>query len=299
MIQKADDSMRQELLDWLRMDEPVNLPVIGSIGRHGLSADYHEAWVQRNRRGRWTALIQRLNGHITLCATNLRGGAEELVLFLRFADPLSVSGARHIIRRIQPALDGYCEESFHHMVLPEGNALEFLPRAGSQVASGLAASVMATADLATVDMAATDMATAGLAIVDMATADDAEEIGTLIFETESFRQEGRSAAEVADGIRTGILSGGVRHIVMRLGGGIVSHACTTVETNDCALISGVTTRYDAQRRGYASCLVSCLCRQLLAEGRHPGLFCGEPAARALYLKLGFREQGKHIMLRKH
>lgn len=283
MIQKADDSMRQELLDWLRMDEPVNLPVIGSICRHGLSADYHEAWVQRNRRGRWTAIIQRLNGHITLCAPNPRGGVEELGFFLRFADPLSVSGARHIIRRIQPALDGYCEESFHHMVLREGNALEVPSCAGSPAALGQAASGLATADMATVNMA---------------TADDADEIGTLIFETESFLQEGRSADEVADGIRTGILSGEARHIVMRLGGGIVSHACTTVETHDCALISGVTTRNDAQRRGYASCLVSCLCRQLLAEGRHPGLFCGEPAARAMYLKLGFREQGKHITLRK-
>ncbi len=86
--------------------------------------------------------------------------------------------------------------------------------------------------------------------------------------------------------------------MMRLNGSIVSHACTTVETQDWALISGVTTRKDAQRRGYAACVVSCLCSRLLAEGRHPCLFCREPAACALYLKLGFRMLGEYVMLRR-
>jgi hypothetical protein len=292
MIRKADDTMRNDLLEWLRMDEPSNLTVIGSMLRHNLSADTYEAWVQSDEKGKWTAFIQNLDGHYTLCIPKSRGDMEEnglfcsdaeepvlsggdmeeIGLFLRFADPLSVSGTGSIIRKVQPVPDGFSEEVSVRMILDDGNHLRMQPTHEEAIGSGFSEG--------------------------RASMDDAEGIGRLIFETEAFQQHYHSAAEVADGVRAGILSGKTRHIVMRLNGHIISHVCTTVETNGYALVSGVVTRNDARRQGHAARLVSCLCRQLLAEGRHPCLFCKSPAARAMYRVLGFSECGEYITLRK-
>ncbi len=57
-----------------------------------------------------------------------------------------------------------------------------------------------------------------------------------------------------------------------------------------ARVSGVVTRPDSRGRGYATQLVGGLTAALLAEGRVPYLYVSthEPAARAVYSKLGYR-----------
>lgn len=262
--------MISELLDWLRADEAMNLPVIGDMIRYGLSAHYHEVWVQCNEEGLWTALIRRFFDHFILYVPQQGADVEELGSFLRFSDPLSVSGARPVIRQIQPFLSGFTEEVSQQMILHDDKKLELPPEYDYLSATGLT--------------------------LDLATMEDAAEIGALIFGTYVFGQNYESAAEVTAGILSRMGSGGIRHIVLRLHGRIVSHANTTTETNGYVLISGITTQVNFQRQGYAGLIVSFLCRQLLSEGRLPCLFCKSPAAFALYRKLGFVEIGEYATL---
>lgn len=138
----------------------------------------------------------------------------------------------------------------------------------------------------------------GFPAPEYATDADADEMGEIIFNTEAFRRNYHQAQEVAEGIRARLGAGGVRHVVLRVADRIVSHANTTAEVPGYALVSGVTTRPEAQRKGYAARLVSFLCRELLREGRMPCLFAKSPAALAMYLRLGFACTGTYATWRR-
>lgn len=74
-------------------------------------------------------------------------------------------------------------------------------------------------------------------------------------------------------------------------GRIVSAALTTVETRSAVMIGGVFTPQHWRNRGYASAAMTHLCTDLLAEGRQPCLFYDNPAAGAIYRRLGFQDIG--------
>jgi predicted GNAT family acetyltransferase len=82
-----------------------------------------------------------------------------------------------------------------------------------------------------------------------------------------------------------------RIAVTEEGGRIVSAAMTTVETRNAAMIGGVFTPEPLRNRGYASAAMTRLCAELLAEGKQPCLFYDNPAAGAIYRRLGFEDIG--------
>lgn len=279
MIQQASKKDLHQLIAFLERDEVLNLPMLGNLERYGFDGAFQECWVQTDGDGHWHAVLHRFFGHYTLYvpapvaqATGSGDGRadwEELALFLRFSGPESVSGEKSTIERVMRDEAGSCEEAAC-MMLPGDGAL----------LTGLSAQP----DTGDPPERATDS--------------DAVELGTLIYETEAFRRNYRHAGEVAEGIRARLRAGGVRHLVIRSGGRIVSHANTTAETRCHALISGVTTRPEARRRGYAAKLVSALCMELLREGRMPCLFAKSPAVMALYRRLGFVETGRYLTWRR-
>jgi len=93
-----------------------------------------------------------------------------------------------------------------------------------------------------------------------------------------------------------VLSGRVhalRTYVAELRGHLISAASTSAEAPAAAMIGGVWTAPQARNRGLSTAVVAALCRELLAEGRHPYLFYRQdnaPAA-ALYAKVGFHVAG--------
>lgn len=72
---------------------------------------------------------------------------------------------------------------------------------------------------------------------------------------------------------------------------ITSAALTNAETADHAMIGGVYTRPDARNQGLSRAVCSALCAELLGEGRQPFLYWDNPAAGAVYRRLGFRPIG--------
>lgn len=271
MIRKAEDGELESLLVWLSHEEPLNLPIIGDLMRHGLSDGFLEVWVQPDGTGTVVALVRRFFEHYAVYAVP-GADLEEIGFFLRFSDPASVAGRRETIEALTEALEGYWREDVQSMVLPGVGRLE--PDVDPAVMAGM-----------------------GLSI-GRAGPEDADVLGALIFATDAFRRNYHAASEVAAGIRSRMRSGGVRHVVVRQDGRIVSHANTTAETTGFALVSGVTTAADAQRRGHAARLVSHLCRELLGEGRIPCLFAKSPGALAMYEKLGFVKTGDYVTLRR-
>ena len=82
-----------------------------------------------------------------------------------------------------------------------------------------------------------------------------------------------------------------RIFVTEVEGEIVSAALTNVETSSMAMVGGVYTPQPLRNRGYASAAMRALCASLIQEGIEPCLFYDNPAAGAIYRRLGFVDIG--------
>jgi predicted GNAT family acetyltransferase len=76
---------------------------------------------------------------------------------------------------------------------------------------------------------------------------------------------------------------------------MVSTASTTAENSLSAMVVGVATLLEYKKKGYATqCMVK-LCQQLLQEGKELCLFYDNPAAGAIYKRIGFQDIGFWMM----
>ena len=76
---------------------------------------------------------------------------------------------------------------------------------------------------------------------------------------------------------------------------IISSASSTAENSQSAMIVGVGTLPEHQKKGLASHCMSKLCRELLEEGKMLCLFYDNPAAGSIYKRIGFVDIGKWCM----
>ena len=74
-------------------------------------------------------------------------------------------------------------------------------------------------------------------------------------------------------------------------GNVLATALTNAEIQQMAMIGGVFTAPSARKRGLSQAVCSALCAELFAEGKQPALYWANPAAGAVYRKLGFRPIG--------
>lgn len=74
-------------------------------------------------------------------------------------------------------------------------------------------------------------------------------------------------------------------------GAVKATALTNAEMPVQVMIGGVFTKPEARGRGLSQAVCSALCSELLAEGKQPLLYWRNPAAGAVYRKLGFQPLG--------
>jgi predicted GNAT family acetyltransferase len=128
---------------------------------------------------------------------------------------------------------------------------------------------------------------------------DASEMICLYLQIEEFRDNYLGREHKAENeIRCNLQKGG-RSYGAFLNGKLAAIASTTAENSVSAMVVGVATLPQARQLGLASCLVTNLCREVLAEGRRfLCLFYNNPTAGNIYFKIGFQDIGSYIMLKR-
>lgn len=84
--------------------------------------------------------------------------------------------------------------------------------------------------------------------------------------------------------------------IIRENGRVVAHAEATAQSSQAAMIVAVFTLPEYRKLGYASQVVSAVCRDLLSRNRRPVLFFDNPKAAAIYHRLGFVDFDTWVMM---
>ena len=84
--------------------------------------------------------------------------------------------------------------------------------------------------------------------------------------------------------------------IIRENGKVVAHAEATAQSKLAAMVVGVYTVPGARHQGYASQVVSALCRHLLSHQKVPVLFFDNPQAATIYHRLGFVDFATWVMM---
>lgn len=82
-----------------------------------------------------------------------------------------------------------------------------------------------------------------------------------------------------------------RVFLVEIAGEIVSAVLTNAETRAAAMIGGVYTPPPRRGQKFAAAAMTALCQSLIADGLRPVLYYDNPAAGAIYQRLGFRHIG--------
>lgn len=128
---------------------------------------------------------------------------------------------------------------------------------------------------------------------------DMEALGELLFGIEEFSDsyKGENGRERClrgnlENLRNGLIYGVFEN------GVLASTAQTSAANSQSAMVVAVATKPQYRGRGYASAVVTALCRASFAQGKKfLCLFYDNPAAGRIYRRIGFEEIGRYAMLR--
>lgn len=249
------------------MQEPeFNLLIIGDLENLGLEDKNLDVYVNDTKDG-WDSLVLRYFDNYILYSSHAGYDAEEVANFLAGKDVNVVSGKGEILERLAPYMANRCvvKNRLAHL-----HKVEFCPKAPEPVE------------------------------IRRLSPGDAAAMVSLYLQIKEFSSTyvGRQA-KAEEELRCTLQKGG-RSYGAFLNGELVGIASTSAENSVSAMVVGVATLPSARNLGLASCLVAQLCRETLREGRKfLCLFYNNPIAGKIYYKIGFRDTGNFIMLKRN
>lgn len=257
---------RDEILRYVGKEPEMNLFFIGDIENFGVENETVAIYLHEER-DRWDFLILRFHQYFLLYSQYEDYNAQKAIEFLQGQRPDCISGKSVLLERIAPAFPQWTIESTYMSRCdcaedsfsgPEGLAVRRLEKEDVPEA------------------------------IDLLT--DIQEFRRTYKKEEREEQIRRMAEEMAQGSKAAV--GGF------LDERLVTVASTSAENSESAMIVGVATASDCRGKGYASAVVSALCRDCFARGKkYLCLFYDNPVAGRIYNRIGFQELGEYGMLR--
>lgn len=257
---------REEILRYVKKEPEMNLFLIGDLENFGVENETVNFYLHEERE-RWDFLILRFHQFFILYSQYEDYNAGEAIAFLKGQTPDCISGKTVLLERIASAFPQWTVESTY---MSRCNRTESGPEQ--------------PAELVIRRLEKKDVPEA----VDLLS--DIEEFGKTYKKSEREEQIRRMAEEMSRGSKAAV--GGF------LDGRMVSIASTSAENSESAMVVGVATRTGHRGKGYASMVVSALCRDCFGRGKkYLCLFYDNPVAGRIYNRIGFQELGEYGMLR--
>lgn len=257
---------REEILQYVKKEPEMNLFLIGDMENFGVENETVNFYLHEERN-RWDFLILRFHQFFILYSQYEDYNTEEAIAFLSEQTPDCISGKTVLLERIAPAFPQWTLESTY---MSRCNQAESGPEQ--------------LGDLVIRRLEKGDVPEA----IDLLS--DIEEFSRTYKKSEKEEHIRRMEEEMAQGSKAAVGA--------FLNGRMISTASTSAENSESAMVVGVATAKEFRGKGYASAVVSALCKDCFARGKsYICLFYSNPVAGRIYNRIGFQELGEYGMLR--
>jgi len=260
MIKLAEKKDYERVVEYLEYEGSINTTLLAYIEKYGFEKDFQDIWLYYIDGGNVSGVLMRHFNSLYIYSKGYLNDTEELGSFVAFLGSDIISGRLDIISEISLDLNGMILESSCHMTHMDKSRL------------------------------------AECDDVSRAVPADSRELAELIYSIPEFARFYSSEGEIERGIRRRMELGMCRYFVLKKDGMIVSQAYTTMESSKYATIGGVVTRPEYRNRGYASLVVSRICKDIYDSGKTPNLFYTNEEAGRVYERLGFVHADDYGML---
>ncbi len=252
----------EQCFQLLKTRSAENLFIIGDIEKYGYEQDFQKLWGNFNADGLLTAILLKYERNYIPFAAGPFDAEGFADIMSQDTDFSMMSGIKEITEKIEP---------FIKIKLKRKRQTHY------------AKCTQLNRDLAGMDCS----------IVQKAKPSDAEALTALLDSISEFRD----SVVREETRRRGLEDGSSRSYFIMEEGCMVSTASTAAENSLSAMVVGVATAEGYKKKGYATkCMVK-LCRDLFLEGKELCLFYDNPAAGAIYKRIGFQDIGFWMMNR--
>lgn len=265
-LRRCTEADRAAILAYIAAEPEINLFIYGDIESVGVDRDPVHVFVPEGEAaGEWTGLLLQYFDNYLFYSRDEQADLAPFAAFLRGRKIENLNAKDSLARRLAPFFPALRPEPAH---MSRCNAASL---AASDAPAGLTVRRLGETEL--------------------------DEALDLLCGVEEFADTYRGEPGERDRLRTALSAGGLLYGGYA-DGRLVATAQTTAASSQSAMVVAVATRPDARGRGYASAVVSELCRVNFAAGRQfLCLFYDNPAAGRIYHRLGFQDVGLYTLLR--
>ncbi|SCZ81377.1 GNAT family N-acetyltransferase [Acidaminobacter hydrogenoformans] len=279
MIRKLTEADRQTTLDFLLQEPEINLFAIGDIEQYGFETPFQALWgdFEPDTDRLQAVLLRYETNYIPYFKDPRYNPAVFAAIILSDSDFRILSGRQSLVNTTQAAIARAARE----LGQPEPTYIE---------KSTYFCKLDSTSRLAPETFTPEGHTPAPK----RATPDDAPRILHLLRGIDEFS----ATLTITEArLRENLKTGAARiYFIEDETQNLLTVAQTTAENSLSAMIVGVATHPDHRGRGLMTANLSALCRDLLAEGKILCLFYDNPAAGAIYHRLGFETIDQWLML---
>lgn len=260
-MKKLTENDKARILDYVGYEPEFNIFFIGDIENFGVDSEDIGVYAHEIN-GRWDALILIFQKNCVVYSQNPAYDAEAVAGFLKTQDIGMISGKADLIAR----LIGYFPDRCY------------------------STTIMTKCERVLADSGKPDD-------IDLRrlTPDDVETVVDLMAGVEEFHDRYADRDFSVYKLRRNLACGTLGFGVFK-DGALAAVAQATAGNSQSAMLVGVATHPDARGKGYASAVVSAVCRASFDEGKQfLCLFYSNPQAGRIYNKIGFLPIGEYAL----
>jgi len=260
MIRKLQEKDRGQTMKFVSEKPAENLFIIGDIEGHGFDSSIQTLWGDFTEKGELRGVLLKYDNNFIAYAPeefDAQGFAQIINNDSNFG---YLSGIEEIVNKLTPFIERQPKKPrvFYYA---KCESAELLPDIPSHIT------------------------------LEKAVPQDAEAIIAQMKAIPEFAEGNYNVENKRNSLEKGLARG----YLINENDVIISSASSTAENSQSAMIVGVGTLPEHQKKGLASYCMSKLCRELLEEGKMLCLFYDNPAAGSIYKRIGFVDIGKWCM----